>query len=68
MKTNPIFCCAGHDRVISSGIPSDIIDTRDTTNIIDTRDATSVSNPAPFGIVSILDAFHHTSAWSSTRL
>ena len=66
-KTRTILCCAGHDRIISSGIPSDIIDTRDTTDIIDTLGTIGVFHPAPFGIVDILDAFDYTSTWSSTR-
>ena len=45
-KTKPIFSCAGHDRIISSGIPSDIIDTRDTTDIIDTLGTVGIFHPA----------------------
>ena len=36
--------------------PFNIIDTRDTIDIIDTRATIDVFQPAPFGIVSILDA------------
>jgi len=42
---------------ISSGIPSDIADTRDTIGIIDTRGTIDVFHPAPSGVVEILDAF-----------
>ena len=62
---NTIFICAGHDRIISFGIPSDIIDTHNTTNIIDTLGTIGVFPLAPFGIVDILDASDYT--WSSTR-
>jgi len=55
---------------IFPGIPSDIIDTRDTTGIIDTTGTFGVFHPAPFGVVEILDAFdirdRKTSKWSST--
>ena len=38
--------------------PFNFIDTRDTIGIIYTRAAIGVFQPAPFGIVSILDAFY----------
>jgi len=41
--------------VCPGGIPSDIIDTRDTTDIIDTPGTIGVYHPAPFGIFDILD-------------
>ena len=48
----------GRDRPSRPAFPSNIIGTRDTIDIIDTRAAIDVFQPAPFGIVSILDAFY----------
>jgi len=42
---------------ISSGIHSDITNTRNTTGIIDALGIPGVFHPAPFGIVGILGAF-----------
>jgi len=39
---------------IPPGIPSDIIDTRDTIGIVNTCDTIGIFHPAPFGIVDIL--------------
>jgi len=51
-----LFSCWSRP-TISSGIPSDITDTRDTIDIVDTRDTIDVFHPAPSGVVDILDAF-----------
>ena len=61
-EKNAIFTCAGHNRIISPGIPSGIIDTRNTTDIIDTLGFIGGFHPAPFGIVEIPGAFDDISA------
>jgi len=52
---------------ISPGIPSGIIDTRDTIDIIGTRSAIGVFHPAPFIVVDILDAFDIRDQITSAR-
>ena len=43
---------------LNSPVPSSTINSRETIEIIDTRATIDVFQPAPFGIVKILDAFY----------
>ena len=56
LEAHLLFSCWSRSK-ISSGIPSDITDTRDTIGIIDNRGTIGVFHPAPYGVVDILDAF-----------